>query len=151
MSNIEYINGQESHTSNWGKYYVKGLEKWGVKEDFAENRQDKHHSYQGICATEVPDGTIFTIFEQSGNKHGTDTYVFTVCETSDESFTSDISGYGSGKCEGNFKIIARGATKTTAPRLMQWWIDSSVKTLEFAQHCATYITKRGIKELPPMS
>ncbi len=150
MSNIEYINGQESHSSSWGKYYVKGLENWGVKEDFSENRQDKHHSYQGFAAIEIPEGAIFTVFEQSGDKRGTDTYVFTVCQAVDDCFTDDVSGYGSGKCTGNFKILVRAATKTTAPRLMQWWINSPVKTLEFAQHCANYITKRGIKELPPM-
>lgn len=46
MSYISYVSGQESHTSNWGKFYVKGLETHVVKEDHPANRRDNHHNYQ---------------------------------------------------------------------------------------------------------
>ena len=32
MATIEYKVGSESHSSSWGKFYVKGLEKYEVKE-----------------------------------------------------------------------------------------------------------------------
>ena len=145
MSNIEFVQGQESHSSSWGKFYVKGLEKWQVKEDFTENRQDKHHSYQGYSCLEIPENTVFSVFAQSGDKRGTDDYRFYVCATTD-SQTEDIKGYG--WIDGNFKVVAMGETKTKAPRLLGWWANSPIKTLEFAQKCAVYIDKRGIKDLP---
>ena len=148
MASIEYVNGNESHSSNWGKYYVKGLEEWAVKEDFEENRQDRHHSYQGYVALDVPDGTMFTIFEQNGDKRGTDTFIFSICVAGSDATKRDHGEYGSGFCEGNYRVVAIGNTKTKAPRLMGWWIDSENKTLEFAEACAVAITKRGQKDAP---
>lgn len=150
-SNFEFVQGNEQHSSSWGKFYVKGLEKWEVKEDFEENLRDKHHSYQGFVCLDVPDNTIFTIFEQSGDKHGTDSYYFFVCR-SDSSIEKEKmeSDYGSGFLEGSYEIIAEGKGKTKAPRLMRWWIDSERKDLEFARHCGEYIKKRGVKELPAL-
>lgn len=150
MSNIEFVQGQESHSSNWGKYYVKGLEKWQVKEDFECEINDRHHNYNGYVCNDVPEGTIFTIFEQSGNKHGTDTFYFLICQATDEQVEKDKADYGRAFIEGNFKILVRAEGKTKAPRLMGWWNDSKDHSLAFANHCAIYINKRGIKELPPL-
>jgi len=148
--NIEYVIGQESHSSNWGKFYVKGLEAYQVKEDFEENTSTNHEQYQGYVCLDVPKGTVFTIFEQSGDKRGTSTFWFTICAT-DEVVSSDDSQYGSGKCSGNYRIIARGSTITKAPRLMKWWIDSANKSIKFAEHCAAFIDKRGIKDIPKIN
>jgi hypothetical protein len=148
--NIEFVQGSESHSSSWGKYYVKGLEQFQVKEDFDANRFDRHHSYQGYVALDIPDGTVFTIFEQNGDKRGTDEFIFSICVVDQGSTKDDQSSYGDGFCTGNYKIIAQGNTKTLAPRLMGWWIDSPVKTLEFAQHCAAHINTRGLKNIPAM-
>jgi hypothetical protein len=150
FGNIEFVNGKESHTSNWGKFYVKGLDTWAAKEDFDENRRDNHYSYQGYVCLDVPEGTMFTIFEQSGNKRGTDTYKFQICTVTAEVAGEAISNYGSGFVRGNYKVIAEGLTNTKAPRLMKWWIDSPDKSLAFAEHCKAYIDKRGVKELPAM-
>lgn len=150
MSNIEFVQGQESHSSNWGKYYVKGLESWQVKEDFEENCSDKHSSYQGYVCLDIPEGTVFTIFEQSGDKHGNDTFNFTICQAIDEIMGEDKAQYGSGFVTGNYKIIAQGLGKTKAPRLMGWWTESNDKSLAFALHCAKFIDKRGLKVLPQM-
>lgn len=150
MSNIEFVQGQESHSSNWGKYYVKGLEKHQVKDDFEENCNDKHSQYRGYVCLDVPSGTIFTIFEQSGNKRGTDTFNFTICQATDENVSEDKAQYGSGFVTGNYEIITKGEGKTKAPRLMGWWIDSSNHSFEFALHCAKFIDKRGLKVLPQM-
>lgn len=146
--NIEFVNGQESHTSYWGKFYVKGLETWEVKEDFAENCHDKHHSYQGYVCLDVPEGTMFSIFEQNGNKRGTDDYIFRICQVTEDVTTID-SIYGSGKITGNFKVVATsGNSKTKAPRLFAWWKDSADHSYEFACACAAHIDKRGQKNPP---
>lgn len=145
---IEFVQGNESHSSYWGKYYVKGLEQYQVKEDFDENRYDRHHSYQGYVCCNVPDGVIFTIFEQNGSKRGTDTFLFSICETdSTEEIQKDKAEYGKGFFQGQYKVIAQGKTKTLAPRLLDWWT-SGDKTKAYAELCAKYIDKRGVKNLP---
>jgi hypothetical protein len=45
MSQIEFVIGKEWHNSNWGKYYVKGLENWQVREDSEYNQKNTHHFY----------------------------------------------------------------------------------------------------------
>lgn len=148
--NIEYVNGQEQHSSNWGKFYVKGLEKWEAKEDFAENKKDSHHSYQGYVCLNIPEGMIFTIFEQNGSKRGTDDYIFRICRVSDKVTTID-SIYGSGKIMGNFEIVAdSGNSKVKAPRLFDWWKNSANQSYGYALACANLITKRGQKEPPTL-
>jgi hypothetical protein len=62
MANIEFIHGQESHTSTWRKFYVKGLEKWKVSEDFDEERNDKHYCYNGYCCNAILEGTLLRSF-----------------------------------------------------------------------------------------
>jgi hypothetical protein len=151
MSNVEYVSGNESHSSSWGKYYVRGLEKWAVKEDFSENRKDKHHSYQGYVCLDVPEGTLFTIFEQNGDKRGTDDFLFSICITTDAEVADDSAAYGNGLCKGNYKVLVCANTKTLAPRLMGWWIESTDKSLAFAEHCKNHIGKRGLKTLPAMA
>jgi hypothetical protein len=149
--NIEFVQGQESHSSSWGKYYVKGLEKWEVKEDFPQNKSDKHHSYQGYVCLDVPSGTMFSIFERFGSRHGADCFEFMICVVDQAEIGSHQGGYPDGFCKGNFKIIVEAKTKTLAPRLMGWWIDSADKSLAFAQHCAEHINKRGLKNLPAIA
>jgi hypothetical protein len=147
---IAFVNGQEEHSSNWGKYYVKGLENWQVREDFDENIWSKHETYQGYVCLDIPDDTIFTIFEQDGNKHGVNYYSYAICKTTSLSHNLDTASYGSGFCKGNWEVIVEGIGKIKAPRLMDWWIPSEDKSLQFAYHCDCYISKRGIKVLPPM-
>lgn len=166
MSLIEFRNGQESHSSSWGKFYVKGLEKWQVREDFT---RDKHESYTDFAA-EVPDSTIFTIFSQSGDKRGTQNFDFYICEVrspGDTPSNSIFGGHSRGncKCVGNFLVLCRGEGKTKAPRLMDWWGKLAEKCSEFKNEegllkkgtkarfafwCAEYLEKRGVKELPTM-
>lgn len=151
MANIEFVQGSESHSSSWGKYYIKGLEKYQVKEEQpGGNQYDKHQSYTGYVCLDIPEGTMFSIFEQSGNKRGTDTYKFSICVTSDAQYSDNEAKYGNGFVKGNWEIVAEAEDKIKSPRLMNWWIESKDKSLAFAQWCAANINKRGIKELPPM-
>lgn len=145
--NIEYIQGQESHSSYWGKFYVKGLEDLVCKEDHEFNRSDKHHSYQYYYGTlDTSHNNLFTVFVQEGNKHGTDKFEFYICQL-DVYSHNIISGENrnSGFIEGNFKIIAEGIGKTKAPRLMGWWVDNpQLQSLDYAIRCAESIKKRGV-------
>lgn len=147
--NIEFVIGNEHHSSNWGKYYVKGLEDWQVKEDFGANLYDRHHSYQGYVGLDIPEGTMFSIFEQNGDKRGTSNFYFSVCVIDQNAINKDVASYGDGFCNGNYRVVAAGQTKTLAPRLMDWWINGA-KTLEFAEHCAKHINVRGLKNIPAM-
>lgn len=148
---IEYIVGKETHTSNWGKFYVKGLEKWEVEEDHDSAASDKHHFYKFYMA-EAPVGTIFTIFEQSGDKRGTDVWYFIVCEVATSADSSNRADYGKGFVSGNYRRIAEASGKIKAPRLMDWWtkMPAGVDKLRYAEHCAEWIEKRGVKDLPMM-
>ena len=156
---LEFVQGNESHSSNWGNFYIKGLEKYQVKEEFPENRYDKHSSYQGYCCY-VPDGVIFTISEKSGDKYGTSIHEFAICVS--DSFKEDhkegekweewYPEYGDGFLKGNFRVLARGVGKTKAPRLEEWWatLPKSSQNEKLALHLGKYIEKRGVKNPPAL-
>jgi len=149
---IEFMVGNESHTSYWGKFYVKGLEKWEVREEHDGNRRDRHHSYQFLMA-DAPTGAIFTIFEQNGNKRGTDEWIYSICIVRNDGANLETkANYGEGFCTGPYDIIAQATGKIKAPRLMDWWSKrpAGVDALAYAQHCAAWIDRRGIKDLPAM-
>lgn len=150
MATIEYVSGNEQHSSSWGKFYVKGLEKLVVKEDFKENQHDNHHSYQGYVGNNVPAGTVFTVFAQSGSKRGTDDWKYWICVVDDAAESIRLAGYG--WIEGCFRIVAQSEGKVKAPRLMGWWDKrpANINPLAYAEHCAAYIDKRGVAELPAM-
>lgn len=143
---IEWVQGNEHHTSLWGKFYVKGIE--GVKEDSDRNRRDRHHSYQCYYADTTNESQLFTIFLQDGDKYGTDTIDFYICKTlsADTEINQIVHNYTDCYCKGHFAVIAHGSGKTKAPRLMKWWIDNPDQSLEYAQLCAKAIQKRGCKD-----
>lgn len=149
---IEYINGQEQHTSNWGKFAVKGLEKLVVKEDHDRNQRDNHHGYQCYFGIAVPDGTVFTVFYQDGNKRGTDTWHYMICVTDSTQPEQTIEyGYTGTYVHGRFRVVASAKTATKAPRLMDWWDKrGNADPLTYAEHCAQWIDKRGVAVLPAM-
>lgn len=148
---IEFVQGNESHTSTWAKYYIKGLESFTCKEDHALARHDRHHSYSCHVGIEIPDGTLFTIYEQSGDSRGTNAFCFQICVIDSTFEHKDDAEYADGFCNGNFRVIAQGLTKTKAPRLMGWWNDNNnPKTFEFAKHCEKYINKRGVSIIPEL-
>lgn len=151
MAAIEYVQGQESHASNWGKFYIKGLEPYAVKEDFKENTHTRHETYQGYVCLDVPAGQLFTIFDQSGNKHGTDKWYFYLC-VAGEGQKKLGGSYTKMWCEGDYQILVCAEGKIKAPRLMDWWTKrpAGVDDLAYAKHCVAHIDKRGLKELPPM-
>jgi hypothetical protein len=152
MATIEYVSGQESHTSNWGKMYVKGLEKLVVREEHEKNVRDRHHQYQCYMG-EAPTGTVFTIFYQDGNKRGTETWDYQICVADDDATEQEIKyGYTGTFVAGRFRVIAKASGKVKAPRLMGWWDarPQGIEPVAFAEHCAAHIDRRGVAVLPAM-
>lgn len=164
MATIEYTVGSESHSSAWGKFYVRGLERWEVKEG---GKGDKHTSYAELVS-DVPDKTIFTVFDQSGDKRGTSDWTFYVCQARNDTAQCHIEGgcyRRGGKIDGSYLILCKGEGKIRAPRLMDWWSKLAEKCVafktdeenlkagtrrKFAFWCAQHIEKRGLADIPPM-
>lgn len=151
MPAVEYVSGSESHTSYWGKFYVKGLESVSVKEDDDANERGKHASYQFWMAEARP-GAVFTVFEQDGNKRGTDNWTYRICVASEADQAEIKANYGRGRISGQFAVIAQGEGKIRAPRLMDWWDKkpANVDPLVWAAHLRDNIDKRGMKEPPAL-
>jgi hypothetical protein len=150
MSNLEFVQGSEQHTSSWGKFYVKGLEEYQVREEHQGERHDNHHNYSGYDCVDVPEGTLFSVFEQNGDKRGTDLFIFVICITTDEVVTHREASYGNGFIRGNFREIVKINSKIKAPRLMEWWNKIPKQNLAYAEWCAECINKRGVKNLPSL-
>lgn len=147
--NIEFVEGNEWHSSWWYKFYVKGLESYKVEEDFSQALRDTHHKYQGFVCLDIPANTVFSVFRQDGNKRGTDSFDFWLCRVLADKVET-INAEKIAFCAGNFQIICHAEGRVKAPRLLGWWADNKgLQSLEFAQHCAEFITKRGVKDLPP--
>jgi hypothetical protein len=155
--NIEYISGSSSHSSNWAKFYIFGLDKWAVRETDGEPESNNHANFKQFTCLDVSENKVFTVFEQDGDKRGTDTFNFYICKASAE--FGEIKGEYGRHCTGNFEIICEGLGKTKAPRLMGWWEEFAGKDdankrknsekIAFANHCLANIDRRGIKTLPP--
>lgn len=145
---IEFKSGKEEHSSSWGSFYVKGLEEWREKDlDSDFNRYDAHHSYTQYMCDSVPEGQVFSVYVRDGDKKGTKTSEFYICKVSDGA-GHIFNHYTQCDCSGNFEVVAKGLTKTKAPRLMAWWNGNGEKSLALAERCAKYIDTRGQKELP---
>lgn len=145
---IEARTGAEQHSSYWGKFFVHGLDL--VVEDYHRSR---HESYRD-GALEVADGILFTVWATEGNKYGTQDSNYYICVSDSAAAPQTIQGgcYGRGGwITGRFRIVAHGAGKTRAPRLLAW-----VKavggierlSMDLAEHFAEYINRRGVA-LPP--
>lgn len=147
--NIEFIEGNERHSSWWYKFYVKGLEGYQVEEDFDQTVNDRHCKYKGYMCLNIPENTVFSVFRQDGNKRGTDEMDFWICRVTPEK-AGEIKATRVAFCTGNFEIICHASGRVKAPRLLGWWADNKgLQSLEFARFCAEHIAKRGVKDLPP--
>lgn len=147
---IEFIHGQEWHSSTWEKFYVKGLEKLQAEEEMDGTRRDNHHDYRGY-ACNAPNGTVFSVWSSCGRKARTEAKMFAICVADTES-DSHINGVANGPCyvDGNFRVIVQAETAVKAQRLLGWWMarPQNSDPLEYASRCAKYIGVRGTKILP---
>jgi hypothetical protein len=150
---LDFIQGSEQHTSNWARFYLKGLETFQVG-----GYSTTHERYFDYACV-VTEGTVFTVLDMNGNKYGTREFNFWICRANPYEFSTLESSYRCDvKVQGNFEIVTHGEGKTKAPRLMGWWVEfvgkndelgrSQNEKMYFAQHCAEHINKRGMKKLP---
>jgi hypothetical protein len=95
-------------------------------------KKNTHHFYQYYICLDIPDETVFSIFEQSGNKRGTQEFRFALCVINPNKHTKDKAVYGSGYCQGNYEIIVKTDSIIKSSRLLEWWNSNSEKSLKFA-------------------
>lgn len=146
--NIEFTIGSETGSSRWAKFYLKGLEEWKCAEEFTKRKGEYYTEYR---CNEVPEDTVFTVFDQYGDKHGLRTFQFWICAVGGGEPTNGINGtYGSGTVIGNFRLLAHASSTLKASRLMNWWTDKPTHTdlLAYGTKCGIEIHKRGVKECP---
>ena len=150
---VEFVSG-----THWSKCYVKGLEQYSKYIKAGEHLERKAtdgysgHGYSfNRCDHAIPEGVIFTIFDQVGGK-GIEGYVYAICITTspDEPISEYKSLQGYGVVKGNFREIVRASSVCKSKRLREWWESVPEQTLEYAEWCAKHIDIRGQKELPPM-
>lgn len=149
---IEFVTGEETHPKKWGKFHVFGLEDMAIKKVHNVNRRLKESYYQYKIA-EPPPFTVFSIFEKSGDTNGeVTTFTFILCCTQPGLTGHFAATYGDGFVHGDFSELARGSGTIKAQRLMDWWATrpANVDPIEYANHCAIYIAKRGVEILPPL-
>ena len=108
--------GKEQHSSTWGKFVILGLPL------VAEDKSYDRHTFYVDSAAEAEDGTMFTIWQSSGDKYGTTDADFYICKAGG-SPTRIEGGHRRGDAfiEGEFGIVAHGKGNTKATRLLSWW------------------------------
>lgn len=148
---IEFVTGEEQHRSAWGKFYLFGLDEYSTKKISAATRQTKTSAYRFWIA-DPPPFTVFSVFEKSGDVTGATTFSFLLCCTQPGLAGRFTATYGDGYVKGDFSELARGTGTIKAARLMDWWRakPDGVDLIEYANHCAIYIAKRGVEILPPL-
>lgn len=148
--------------NNWDKTRIVGLELVAEEHERATRRQN-----YTIGASEAADGRVFTFWTSADGCKAT----FAICVVDVATEVAEIPGYNGCYVRGRFRIIARGEGDTFAPRLLNWWDSGNKKQAAasaaakargekgtytwgwqraFAEHLATQITRRGIKEPAPM-
>lgn len=152
--NICYQAGVEKHCSNWGHFFVFGLNDIAVAVDDVRNRKSNHYNFQ-VYEGIVPEGTVFNIHIAEGNKCGPDSkaiYVCKVVSAEEQTALNRIDHKYTGCfCEGKFKIVAsveKSVLKVN--RFTAWWQakPDGVDPEAWALHCAKHIEIRGLKDIP---
>lgn len=146
-----FVTGEEQYRKAWGKFYLFGLEDYAIKKVNVATRQTKTSAYRFFQA-DPPPFTVFSIFEKSGDATGATTFSFLLCCTQPGLVGRYSATYGDGYVQGEFSELARGTGNVKAERLMDWWRakPDGVDLIEYANHCAIYIAKRGVIVLPPL-
>lgn len=143
---IQFTIGSETRSSNWAKFYVKGLEEWKCSESISKDNREHYTEYQ---CNKVPEDTVFTVFDQHGDKFGIRTFQFWICALGGGEPTNGIDAtYGSGEIIGDFRLLAHAKGTLKAARLLNWWTHKPTHTdlLEYGTKCGIEIQKRGVKD-----
>lgn len=136
-----------------GPDYIWGLEVTGLKTFVTAQKEHPtvNGEYTHWVASDVPEGTLFTIGEFEGGMELAQLSRYYVCEVVAGDRRQEKARYGDGWIEGNYRIVANGYSPLRAARLSEWWNKrSSPKTVAFAEHCNHHIKEWRSKKLPPM-
>ena len=130
----------------WG-FEVRGLKPFAVQQE----HPSAYKEYTYWSASDVPEGTLFTIAEYDCGNDTAHLCRYYICEVVAYRKSQGMARYGGGWVEGNYRIVASGYSVLRAIRLFGWWNKySSPKTVAFAEHCNHHIKEWGTKKLPPM-
>jgi hypothetical protein len=152
-SNISLKIGSEWHVSSWGKFIAKGL-------DFVPEHHSggTHHNYTAGYST-AEAGTIFTVWQSSGDKYGTHSADFWICEA----LPADSDGHktlegghsrGYAFLGGTLRVLAHGAGYYKARRLLGWTVkaqEAGPLTKDLAEHFGREIERRGAVTPAPLA
>jgi hypothetical protein len=153
---ITFVSG-----THWSKTFIKGLEEYSVyqKRDHLDEDPDLKgytgHGYSIYKSNRIPEGQIFTIFDQVGSNRGVEQFNFIICisTTDQDEIYEYTSLLGVSAVKGHFREIVRGDTVTKAKRLLDWWNEAPEyggRSEKYANWCAQHIEIRGLKKLPPI-
>ena len=148
--NICYQSGTEKHSSNWGHFFVFGLNDIAVAVDDERNRKGNHYNFQ-VYEGIVPAGTVFNIHIAEGNRCGADSKAIYVCKIVPGKSNKIEHKYTGCFCEGQFEIIASVESSVLkVNRFTAWWQAKprDVDPERWALHCARCIEIRGLKDIP---
>jgi hypothetical protein len=164
---IEGKYGKDSGSgrgNGWDKFVIKDLEM--VAEEHVGERRRENYTL-GAC--EAHDGKVFTIWAAADGA----TSHFWICLVDSTAEEQLVEGYAGCHLKGQFRVLAHAQGDTYAPRLLNWW-DTANKARaamrkaakdrgedashiwtwawqrRLAEHLATQISRRGIKEPAPM-
>lgn len=135
---IEFVAGGAGIES----YVVTNLGRWIQQDSVIDHKYAKYKCFN------VPETTIFTIFQQFGLL----SHSYKICEVS-SSWSKDEAEIGPGYCKGNYNVIVNVEGQEKVERLIGWWNrrpESPNLHWLYAQHCADYIDE-GVELLPPLS
>lgn len=147
--------------NNWDKFVVKGMEM--VAEEHIRSRRLNYT----IGAIDAEDGVVFTAWASADGCKPS----FWICIVDSSAEETTIEGFTGCHLAGRFRILAQAEGDTYAPRLLKWWdagctarVAESKARKErgesgnytrawqrrYAEHLATQIGRRGIKDPAPM-
>lgn len=150
--NLSCLSGKERHSSNWGEFFVFGLQNLMAATDDPRNRKNSHYEFQyreGI----VPVGTVFNIHIAEGNKYGPSDKAIHICKVTDGPTMRIEQKYTGCFMEGSFEVICEVVgSKLKADRLTAWWLSKPKETdaEQWALHCKKHIEVRGLVNIPPL-
>jgi hypothetical protein len=155
MPGIQYIHGHGYvyNTSRGPKHQwdfeVEGLEDFAV----TQVAPLAYENYSYWMADDVPEGVLFTVAEHDGSRVGCENICrFSICEVVSAQTNLIKARYGNCMIDGNYRIVAHGNTPIRAHRLFEWWYryrHGDDRTVDYAEHCATYMEKKWTKKKPP--
>lgn len=149
---LEARVGEETHSSRWGKGYLRGVKL------VADERQKANNYDYTTGAAEVEDGTVFSWWMSRGSRRDTVGAEFFILEADSSADLIEMEGGCYNKGENYLrvraKILARGSGKLKSARLLTWWAswakENGGQTAQMARHLGAQLEIPGRSTPDPM-